>query len=69
MKAGDKVYVPKIDKVVTVLHVNDNNKPVYGKYTDTNGKIQIITLINTAWEFISTAKALWLLIKAIFKIK
>ena len=69
MKAGDKVYVPKIDKVVTVLQVTEMDKPLYGKYTDDKGKVQIINLLATAWEFISTAKALWILIKAIFKIK
>ncbi len=68
MKAGDKVYVPTYGKIVTVMKV-ENNRPTYGKYTDDAGNIQVVDLVVTTWEFITIAKALWTLIKSIFKRK
>jgi hypothetical protein len=60
------VFVPSLKREVTVTKIVANT-PVEGKYIDDNGQLQVVNLITTAWQLVSVAKKLWLLIKSIFK--
>ena len=66
IQVGEKVHVPIYGRNVTVSKV-ENGLPTEGKYIDDSGKLQIVDLVVTGWEFYSVAKALWNIIRSLFK--
>lgn len=66
IKIGEKVHVPVYGRNVTVSKV-ENGIPTEGKYIDATGKLQIVDLVTTTWELYSVVKALWNIIRTLFK--
>lgn len=66
IKIGEKVHVPVYNRNVIVSKV-ENGVPTEGKFVDDKGKLQIVDLVTTSWELYSVVKALWNIIRTLFK--
>lgn len=66
IRVGEKVHIPIYNRNVIVSKV-ENGIPTEGKYIDDKGKPQIVDLIVTSWELYSVVKALWNIIRTLFK--
>jgi hypothetical protein len=66
IQVGEKVHVPSYNQNVVVTKV-ENGIPTEGKFIDGTGKLQIVDLVTTTWELYSVVKALWNIIRTLFK--